>query len=94
LEVSDMVKEFTATLQQSPGRGGWTYVVWQDSLTSFGTRGLAKVRVTIDGHAFRGTFRAPGDGWHKVPVKIDIRRAIGKQAGDDVTIRLEQTIVN
>jgi hypothetical protein len=85
-----MVKEFTATLQQSPGRGGWTYVVWPDSLTSFGTRGRSTIRVSIDGHAFHSSLRAQGDGWHKAAVKTGVRRAIGKQAGDDVTIRLEQ----
>jgi Domain of unknown function (DUF1905) len=29
---------------------------------------------------------------HKLPVKADIRRAIGKEAGDTVTVRLEERI--
>jgi hypothetical protein len=87
-----MVKQFTATLQQSPHKGGWTYVIWPDSVTGLGARGLGKVRGTIDGYAFRSSLMAPGDGWHKLPLKADIRKAIGKQAGDDVTIRLEQRI--
>jgi hypothetical protein len=87
-----MVKQFTATLHKSPDKGGWTYVVWPESLTYFGTRGRVKLRGTIDGLAFRSSFMAPGNGWHKLPVKADIRKAIGKQAGDDVIIRLEQRI--
>jgi hypothetical protein len=32
------------------------------------------------------------DGTHKLPVKADIRQAIGKQAGDTVTVCLQERL--
>lgn len=87
-----MIKEFDAQLHKGDNPGAWTCVLMDDVAELFGTRGLVKIRGTIDGVRFDGALMAQGDGTHRLPVKATLRRAIGKEAGDTVRVRIDERV--
>jgi hypothetical protein len=87
-----MLREFDAELHKGDNPGAWTCVVMDDAAELFGTRGLVKIRGAIDGEPFDGALMAQGDGTHRLPVKAKLRKAIGKEAGDTVHIRIDERI--
>jgi hypothetical protein len=87
-----MARAFDAQLQKGDNPGAWTCVVMDDVPELFATRGLVKIRGTIDGEAFVGALMPQGDGTHRLPVRAALRKAIGKEAGQTVHVRIEERI--
>ncbi|MBK7966170.1 MAG: DUF1905 domain-containing protein [Bacteroidetes bacterium] len=77
-------------LEKYPGKGGWTYAaipeVLQDKNAPFG---WVKVKGSIDKYEFKNyTLMPMGNGQLFLPVKAEVRKKIGKQAGDWVHVIL------
>ena len=77
-------------LEKYPGKGGWTYAaipeILQDRKAHFG---WVKVKGSIDGYKLKSYKLMPmGNGKLFLPVKAEIRKLIGKKAGDYVNIIL------
>lgn len=87
-----MLREFEAPLQKGDNPGAWTCVVMDDAAQLFGTRGLVRISGTIDGEPFEGALMAQGDGTHRLPIKAALRKAIGKEAGDTVRVRIDERL--
>ena len=87
-----MLREFEARLQKGDNPGAWTCVVMNDVPELFGTRGLVRIRGAIDGEPFVGALMAQGDGTHRLPVRAALRKAIAKEAGDTVRVRIDERI--
>ena len=72
--------------------GSWTILkVPFDAKKKFGSAGHNRVKGSIDGFNFKGVSLMPmGDGVHCMPVKADIRKKIGKDRGDIVSVEMEK----
>ena len=86
----DIDTTFTAPITRDNENSGWTVVVMPNSGEFFGTRKPVKVAGTIDGHDFAATLLPMGDGTHLVPLKAALRKTIGKEQGEEITVHLTQ----
>lgn len=77
-------------LQKMPGKGGWTYAILPPVPKEMvGAFGQVKIKGTIDSYVIKSANLMPmGNGSRFLPVKAEIRKKIGKQAGDYVQITL------
>lgn len=77
-------------LEKFPGKGGWTFAKVPVSLLPSGKAfGMVRVSGTVDDFRFEGKHLMPmGDGFLFLPVSKEIRKAIGKEAGEQVLVRL------
>jgi hypothetical protein len=90
-EPVDIDETFTASIT-TEANSGWTCVVMPHSGAIFATRRAVKVVGMIDGQPFQATLLPMGDGTHMVPLKAALRKTLGKDVGDIVTVHLQRRV--
>jgi hypothetical protein len=77
-------------LEKYPGKGGWTYVVISEiPKERRQVRNAIRVKGTVDGYEIKNyTLMPMADGNLFFPIKTEIRKKIGKEAGDKVQVIL------
>ncbi|MGO8950883.1 MAG: DUF1905 domain-containing protein [Ktedonobacterales bacterium] len=81
-------KTFQAVIED---RGGWSVVVWPESVAFFGSSRSIKVTGTVNGVPFQTAFMPWGDGTQFLPISKKLLKAMGKQPGDTITVTLEES---
>lgn len=84
-----LIVEGTFMLERFPGKGGWTFIKLSGELITMGKSfGMMEISGSIDDFTFKGKHLMPmGNGYVFLPVAKPIRKAIGKEEGDEVIVR-------
>lgn len=83
------IYEFRAVIQKVPDIDGAYVEIPFDVKEVFG-KGRVLVHATFDGVAYDGQLVRMGTPCHIIGIRKDIRKAIGKQAGDEVWVSLRE----
>jgi hypothetical protein len=76
-------------LEKYPGKGGWTYAIIPDIRERKPPFGWLKVKGSIDSYQLKGYRLMPlGNGKLFLPVKLEVRKKIAKNAGEYVHVVL------
>lgn len=82
--------EFDSEIKRLEGKIKWCVFYFPYStLEHFGVKGNIPVHITVDGHAFEHTL-LPSRNGHYLVYNEFIKRAVGKELGDNVHVTLEQ----
>ena len=85
-----MVYKFSAPIARLEGKIKWSVIYFPHATEEcFGSKGNIAVNVTVDGHPFEHTLLGSRNGHYFVYNEF-IRRAVGKDIGDEVEVTIER----
>lgn len=85
------IAKFNATITKDDHKGGWTYVVWDKSVETLGSRGPIKVFAKIEDYEFEATFLPSGTGGHLLGLRAEIFKHISARCGDTIAVSVLKT---
>jgi Bacteriocin-protection, YdeI or OmpD-Associated/Domain of unknown function (DUF1905) len=86
------ILEFSAILNGHSGMEALSIDFPYNVEEVYGVKGQVKVKVTYDGVPYRGSLAKMGHSCHFLLVRKDIRKLIGKNAGDEVWVTVQRDL--
>lgn len=84
--------DFTAPLGVMVKGDLWSCIEIPDSVELFGTGKSVRVEATVDGEPVTAGLLPTGSGAHMLSVSAALRKKIGKDLGDSVTVHLSKRL--
>ncbi|WP_062132478.1 DUF1905 domain-containing protein [Demequina aestuarii] len=92
-EIGPLDHTFTAPIGVEVKSETWACVEMPDSAEFFGTGKSVKVDAEVDGVALENVgFMPTGRGGHMVSLSAKVRKQLGKDIGDEVTVSLTRRL--
>lgn len=83
---------FTAPIGVDVKGEMWSCVEMPNSADFFGTGKSVKVVATVDDQPVRAAFMPTGTGGHMLSISAKLRKLLGKDIGDEVTVHLSERL--
>ena len=87
--ANSKVFKFEAVIQKVPDIDGAYIEFPYDVRAAFG-KGRVKVHAEFDGEPYDGSLVRMGTACHIIGLRKEIRKKIGKQPGDTVTVKIQE----
>lgn len=83
---------FSAPIGVTVREDVWSCVEVPDSVELLGTGKAVRVVATVDGHDLTAGLMPTGSGGHMLSISAKLRKKLGKDLGDTVTVHLSERL--